>query len=133
MSSFLPNIVVAQAAKELNLRSTVDEAALQKKIRAGFDRLYDFQHQDGGWGWWKTDDSQPFMTAYVVAGLARAKAAGYKVRPECSSSGSAWLKKQIASLAKQAADLQAYVAYALAENGTPDAGLTRACGTSAAT
>ena len=39
MSSFLPNVVVAQAAKELGLRSTIDEAGLQKKIRAGLDRL----------------------------------------------------------------------------------------------
>ncbi len=35
-----------------------------------------FQHEDGGWGWWETDDSHPFMTAYVVAGLAQAQAAG---------------------------------------------------------
>ena len=28
-----------------------------------------FQHDDGGWGWWKNDQSDPFMTAYVIDGL----------------------------------------------------------------
>ena len=41
-----------------------------------------FQHEDGGWGWWETDESHPFMTAYVVAGLAQAKAAGVQVDAE---------------------------------------------------
>src|SRR5262249_37455299 len=68
MSSFLPNVVVTKAMKDLNLQSTVNAAELQKKVRAGLDRLYDYQHDDGGWGWWKEDDSLVFMTAYVVSG-----------------------------------------------------------------
>ncbi|HEX7961995.1 MAG TPA: MG2 domain-containing protein, partial [Terriglobales bacterium] len=79
MSSFLPNIVVAKAMKDFGLQSTVNTAELDKKIKAGLDRLYDYQHDDGGWGWWKEDESQVFMTAYVVSGLGQAKAAGYKV------------------------------------------------------
>ena len=59
MSSFLPNIVVTQAIRDLGLKDDLDEAALQEKIRAGLDRLYSFQHEDGGWGWWETDDSAP--------------------------------------------------------------------------
>ena len=59
MSSFLPNVIVSQALKELQLKSRIDPAVLQKKVKAGLDRLYDFQHEDGGWGWWKTDESHP--------------------------------------------------------------------------
>lgn len=33
-------------------------------------RLVDFQHSDGGWGWWKEGNSDAFMTAYVVWGFA---------------------------------------------------------------
>ena len=73
MSSFLPNIVVRQAVQDLNLKADLDDAALQEKIRAGLERLYAYQHEDGGWGWWETDESHPFMTAYVVAGLAQAQ------------------------------------------------------------
>ena len=75
MSSFLPNIVVTQAVNDLGLKVSLDTEAVQQKIRAGLDRLYNFQHDDGGWGWWETDESHPFMTAYVVAGLVQAKAA----------------------------------------------------------
>jgi uncharacterized protein YfaS (alpha-2-macroglobulin family) len=40
------------------------------------ERLLDFQHNDGGWGWWKEGDSDPFMTAYVVWGFAVLRQAG---------------------------------------------------------
>jgi alpha-2-macroglobulin len=126
MSSFLPNIIVSRAAKDLGLRSTVDEADLVKKIRAGLDRLYDYQHEEGGWGWWKTDDSSVFMTAYVVAGLSRAQAAGYSVKQEAIDKAVQWLKVQLPKEKALGADLRAYVVYALAESGRPDAALADA-------
>ena len=52
------------------MKSRVNEAELQRKIKAGLERLTDFQHEDGGWGWWKTDDSDVFMTAYVARRIA---------------------------------------------------------------
>jgi alpha-2-macroglobulin len=79
MSSFLPNVVVAQALKEVKTTSIRDTAALQKKVQKGLDRLYSYQHDDGGWGWWKDDPTDPFMTAYVVDGLQMARAAGFAV------------------------------------------------------
>ena len=76
MSSFLPNILVTKAVKDLGLTPPPASAELEKKIAAGLQRLYMFQHDDGGWGWWQTDETHPFMTAYVVAGLAQAKDGG---------------------------------------------------------
>ena len=35
----------------------------------GIKRLLDLQHDDGGWGWWKTDENHPFMTAYALWAL----------------------------------------------------------------
>ena len=37
MSSFLPNIVVVKAMKDLKLESTIHTPDLDKKIRAGLD------------------------------------------------------------------------------------------------
>ncbi len=79
MSSFLPNILVTKAIKDLGLTPPAASTELDKKIAAGLERLYMFQHEDGGWGWWQTDETHPFMTAYVVAGLAQAKEAGYAI------------------------------------------------------
>jgi alpha-2-macroglobulin len=114
MSSFLPNIVVRQAIRELGVKADLDQAALDEKIRAGLDRLYGLQHEDGGWGWWETDESQPFMTAYVVAGLAQAQAAGTQVDADRVKKGAAWLSKDFTADPRLAADLRAYMAYALA-------------------
>ena len=68
MSSFLPNIVVKDAVRELKAEGRSGRSWLAGEDPRGLDRLYSFQHEDGGWGWWETDESHPFMTAYVVAG-----------------------------------------------------------------
>ncbi len=120
MSSFLPNVVVAEALKQLNVKTTVNPAQLKKKIQAGLDRLYEYQHEDGGWGWWQTDESQFFMTAYVVSGLAQARTAGYFVREDVLKRAAAWLIGQWRENPRALPDLRAYVAYALAEAGVKD-------------
>src|SRR5579859_2832083 len=116
MSSFLPNIVVAKALKDLKLPQSVDTPELEKKIRAGMDRLKDFQHEDGGWGWWKDDESQVFMTAYVVSGFAQAQAAGYGVDSTSLSRAEKYLHGALANHPNMRDDLRAYVVYALALN-----------------
>lgn len=122
MSSFLPNIVVAQAMKDLHLEATVNTPELGKKIAAGIARLKDFQHDDGGWGWWKEDESQVFMTAYVISGFGQARAAGYN--PGADSLGHAYdfLHNSVAKHPTMRPDLRAYVVYALALNSaaTPE-------------
>ena len=95
MSSFLPNILVTKAVKELGLNPPAASVELEKKIAAGLERLYQFQHEDGGWGWWETDQTHPFMTAYVVAGLAQAKDAGYRIDERRFERGRESLLQQI--------------------------------------
>ncbi len=122
MSSFLPNITVQAAVKDLGLKTDLDQAALQEKIHAGLDRLYNFQHPDGGWGWWETDESHPFMTAYVVAGLVQARDAGTPVTQGAIDNGVKWIKQDLARGERTAPDLRAYMVYALAVAGqaSPD-------------
>ena len=122
MSSFLPNITVQAAVGDLGIKTDIDQAALQTKIRAGLDRLYNFQHPDGGWGWWETDESHPFMTAYVVSGLVQARDAGTAVTQDAIDNGVKWLKQDLARDNRMAADLRAYMVYALAAAGaaSPD-------------
>lgn len=79
MSSFLPNVIVAGAVKDVKSASVSTGNDLRKKVQRGLDRLYGFQHQDGGWGWWKDDKTDPFMTAYVLDGLTMAKNANFNV------------------------------------------------------
>jgi alpha-2-macroglobulin len=120
MSSFLPNIIVTKATKELGLTPPAASVELDQKIAAGLDRLYNFQHEDGGWGWWQTDETHPFMTAYVVAGLAQAKEAGYPVDAQRLTRGRQSLLKQIQENPRAIPDIRAYMVYALAISGAVD-------------
>ncbi|HZQ54634.1 MAG TPA: MG2 domain-containing protein [Bryobacteraceae bacterium] len=120
MSSFLPDLMVDKAVQELGLKQPIDQADLDRKIQTGLDRLYNFQHDDGGWGWWQSDESHPFMTAYVVAGLSDARTAGISVRPEALTRGIAWMQQYLAQNRDAAADLRAYMNFALAQAGAAD-------------
>ncbi|HXZ80382.1 MAG TPA: alpha-2-macroglobulin family protein [Terriglobales bacterium] len=122
MSSFLPNIIVAQATRELGINTNINPQDLAKKIAAGLDRLYQFQHEDGGWGWWQTDDSGVFMTAYVLAGLSQAQQAGYAIKPGVIDRARTWMKSEFDKDPKIIADLRAYMLYALVESGLNDRG-----------
>lgn len=120
MSSFLPNIVVSRALGELGVKSNVNQAALNKKIDEGLERLYQFQHPDGGWGWWPTDESDAFMTAYVVAGLSQAAEAGIGVHQVRLENGRKWLRAAFVRESRALPDLRAYLAYSLALAGEKD-------------
>ena len=120
MSSFLPNIIVADAIKQLGLKPAIDQEELKKKIDAGLKRLYDYQHDDGGWGWWQTDESHVFMSTYVLAGLSQAQQAGYEVKPEAISKAQTWVKKAFDNDPKIIADMRAYMAYSLVLSGMND-------------
>ena len=117
MSSFLPDLIVAQAVDKLHLKSPIDRATLNDMVRAGLDRLYGIQHDDGGWGWWPDDESRVFMTAYVVSGLGQANDAGYKIDDDRMKKGRAWLQATLAAHPEMIPDLRAYVVYALATTG----------------
>jgi uncharacterized protein YfaS (alpha-2-macroglobulin family) len=117
MSSFLPDVLVADALQKLGVKSNIDPTMLHKQVQAGLDRLYTYQHDDGGWGWWQTDDSHPFMTAYVLAGLSQARSAGFEVKQDAIDKGRAWLLPQFNKLTSARTDLRAYIAYALVLSG----------------
>jgi len=127
MSSFLPNVVVAQTLKDVKTASIRAGNDLGKKVQRGLDRLYDFQHGDGGWGWWKDDKSDPFMTAYVVDGLTMASRAGYPVEKDRIARGRAKLNQMIVAGKGDTGkpfdiETRAYMVYSLNISGDADQG-----------
>jgi uncharacterized protein YfaS (alpha-2-macroglobulin family) len=129
MSSFLPDLIVSQAIGKLNLKSPIDKKQLDDMVQAGIERLYSFQHDDGGWGWWPDDQSRVFMTAYVVSGLGQAKDAGRTIDDDKLNKGRTWLQKTLAAHPNMIPDLRAYTVYALATTGgAPKDALDRAWG-----
>jgi hypothetical protein len=79
MSRFLPSVTAAAALRRLGMRNDALEKTLPDMVSKGLQRLYGFQHEDGGWGWWKNDETHPFMTAYALYGLVSARRAGFEV------------------------------------------------------
>src|SRR5207245_2172896 len=75
MSSFLPDVIVARALRKLNVQRKA-HPDLEKWVNLGLQKLYRYQHQDGGWNWWEFDQTDGGMTAYVLYGLLQAKEAG---------------------------------------------------------
>jgi len=125
MSSFLPNVIVAQALKDVptaKLRASND---LDKKVQKGMDRLYAYQHDDGGWGWWKDDKTDPFMTAYVVDGLTLATRAGYQIDTSKRDLGREKLSALLTAGKRDDGnpiddETRAYMIYAFTESGDSD-------------
>ncbi len=131
MSRFLPDVLVAQTLQKLGLSnpkpvlSPVEglEANLPAQVEKGLQRLYHFQHFDGGWGWWESDDTGAFQTAYVVYGLVQAKRAGFDVRDDVLEHGAQALRTPLVETDNL--DLKAYITYVLTEYGEGDIALAR--------
>jgi hypothetical protein len=127
MSRFLPDVIVAQALRDVQTTSIRTTNNLDEKVRRGLERLYNFQRADGGWGWWKNDESDPFMTAYVIDGLTLAGRAGYQVESWRVEGGRERLKRLIDEGAQGRGDrlpdteTRAYMIYALNESGETEA------------
>lgn len=114
MSRFLPTLIVANTLKELNApvkSGLINE--LPKMVEAGLKRLYNFQHADGGWGWWTNDQTHPYMTAYVVYGLSLARKAGFNIREGVLEKGTSNLKLQIESFGQNDETTLTYMLFAL--------------------
>ncbi|MHC4608216.1 MAG: alpha-2-macroglobulin family protein, partial [Planctomycetota bacterium] len=111
MSRFLPCTITRQVLQKLDISKPDLEEELPDMISAGLQRLYGFQQPDGGWGWWKHDESNPFTTAYVVYGLAMAQVADVAVEPNVLNRGIAALQRHL----EKADDVEtkAYILFAL--------------------
>jgi len=92
MSRFLPSVLAADALRRLDLPTPPVAATLPDIVAKSYARLQRFQHDDGGWGWWEYDESDPWMTAYVLEGCARAAEAGYPPPRSMVRDGLQWVR-----------------------------------------
>jgi hypothetical protein len=138
MSRFVPTIVTAKTLRDLGLEpgdalsrvfggvdpQFVDKththverhqrayAKLDDVTQKSLTRLYDFQHTDGGWGWWKDGDSDHYMTAYVLWGLSLAQEAELDVKPDVLENAARYLQRELVE-AENRLDLQTWMMHAL--------------------
>jgi uncharacterized protein YfaS (alpha-2-macroglobulin family) len=126
VSRFLPNVVTWQVLEEMGLSSTEGERPelrqkLAQMVGVGLQRLYSYQHFDGGWGWWVSDKSNPYLTAYVIHGMLEAQRAGFVVDKDVLYQGFNYLRSNLPSISTVGthweANRLAYELYVLAEYG----------------
>jgi hypothetical protein len=119
MSRALPNAVVGRALYKLGVEDPTLQNSLPELVGAGLQRLYGYQHDDGGWGWWYDDPSHPYQTAWVIFGLAVTAEAGYAVDPGVIERGASYLSGLLPDLDQRT---RAYALYSLAAAGYGDPG-----------
>ncbi|MDQ2856796.1 MAG: MG2 domain-containing protein, partial [Acidobacteriota bacterium] len=136
MSRFLPAVITAKTLRDLGLKPETamnkifggieqssaaathpkgkhDLNELDAMTKQSLARLYNFQHADGGWGWWKDGESDHFMTAYVLWGLTLARQAGVDVKPDAAARAASYLDKELVE-EELNYDGQAWILHALA-------------------
>jgi uncharacterized protein YfaS (alpha-2-macroglobulin family) len=136
MSRFLPAVMTAKTLRDLGLKPEtamhkifggIEESSasathpngsrdlkeLDEITKKSLQRLYDFQHADGGWGWWKDGDSDHFMTAYVIWGMSLARQAGIDVKSDALDRAVAFLDKELVE-EETNYDAQAWMLHSLA-------------------
>ena len=117
MSRFLPDLMAQRALRNSGLLVSIRTDELPRMVRNGLQRLYRFQHREtGGWGWWEHDEDDPWMTGYVLYGLATARAEGYTVEEKVLSEG----RKAAVALLKKTPleiDTRVFLIYGLALAG----------------
>ena len=105
LSKLVPSMVAMQLHKKLNIPITKEQSTLFAEVqKLSLEKLRSYHHDDGGWGWWATDSSNPYLTAHVVSGLSLLKETGYSAEDTLINSGLQWLGKQSNELQKQLAD-----------------------------
>jgi alpha-2-macroglobulin len=102
MSRLMPSVVAITLHKDLGLPLS---GALKKEFdqvyKMAMDKLTSYQHDDGGWGWWQTDQSNLYLTSLVLEGFKDLEKVGYKVDPAKQKAGLDWLKKGSSELRSQ--------------------------------
>jgi uncharacterized protein YfaS (alpha-2-macroglobulin family) len=136
MNRFLPAVITAKTLRDLGLKPETamhkifggieaasagathpkgsrDLKELEAITKESLARLYDFQHADGGWGWWKEGDSDHFMTAYVIWGMTLAHQAKIDIKLDALDRAVSYLDKELVEK-ETSYDAQAWMLHALA-------------------
>ncbi len=95
LSSFLPNLVTYTTLQSFAIDSPELKARLDRTLNEAVQHLLTLQNSDGGWGWWQADESDAYITAYVVFGLAKARDAGFTVSESAINNARSYLSSNL--------------------------------------
>ena len=79
LSYFLPNLETYRALQASGIDDPALKARLDESLNEGITALVRNQNFDGGWGWIRGSNSDPYISTYVLFGLGRARLAGSSI------------------------------------------------------
>lgn len=105
MSRLMPSVVAMRLNQALHVPLA---PGMKEKFQVVYEKamrkLDDYQHGDGGWGWWETDNSNIYLTAHVLEGYYLLRQCGYEVDAERTKRGLDWIAKALPQIQKQLSD-----------------------------
>ncbi len=119
----LPNVAAATLINELDVPAMTSAYSQETDdvITMSIAQLTGLAKRDGGWGWCATAESDPWITAYALLGLAKARQIGHTVDEALLEKAGSYLVAQLGRPAnfRTAGDAnrQAFFLYVLAELG----------------
>lgn len=91
-SRFVP-AVIAKVNQDFFAEALKDKD-INDVIETGLSRLLTLQQGDGGWAWWSSGNSDPYITSYVIEYVLQAKQAGIKVDDDLLKRAQAYLERE---------------------------------------
>jgi uncharacterized protein YfaS (alpha-2-macroglobulin family) len=79
LSYFLPNLETYRALQASGKDNPDLKARLDQSLGDSITALVRNQNPDGGWGWIRGSDSDPYISTYILFGLGRARMAGVSI------------------------------------------------------
>jgi hypothetical protein len=93
LSYFLPNLETYRALQTSGMEDPLLKARLDESLNDSITALVRNQNLDGGWGWIRGSDSDPYISTYVLFGLGRARLAGVSIPDETFNSVQEYLRE----------------------------------------
>jgi uncharacterized protein YfaS (alpha-2-macroglobulin family) len=97
LSYLLPNIEVHRALRTANVDDPELSERVSTNLNANISRVQSLQNTDGGWSWWgqalEGEESDLYISSYVLFGLSRAKLSGGSVSDDVLSRAVEFVQK----------------------------------------
>ncbi len=105
MSRLMPSVVAIRLNQALGVPL---DKGMSEKFKKVYDlsvkKLDDYQHSDGGWGWWENDSSNIYLTAHVLEGYYLLRQCGREVDKSRTNKALNWLSRSLPAVFKQLND-----------------------------
>ncbi len=78
--TLLADVAAARVLRDSGSGAAVASGAdVNTFVSVALQKLYRYQHPDGGWNWWEFDQTDGDMTATILSALAQTRASGFAV------------------------------------------------------